>query len=133
MSAVTAEAIGVARGECPPHHSEREYLAEVERWAARHRRAEETPTDALTRLTVGRAPAVEVLYRAAAIARALDDLDPTDLIPSDAAERRAAWADLLRLIEPHAFAGESLSRTLRRLLRDNLAARALWLLILQSP
>jgi hypothetical protein len=79
---------------------------------------------------------VDVCYRAAAIARAFDDLDPTDLIPADAPDaptRRAAWADLLRLVEPHGLRGEPLPRTLRRLLRDNLGARALWLLILQTP
>lgn len=136
MSALMSEAISVARGECPPRHSEREYLVEVERWAARQRQAEETPTETFARLAAARCVAVDVLYRAAAIARAFDDLDPTDLIPSDdpdACERRAAWDDLLRLIEPHAFASEPLPRTLRRLLRDNIAARALWLLILQTP
>jgi hypothetical protein len=136
MSSLMSEAVSVARGEAPPRHSEREYVAEAVRWAARQGRADETPTETFARLAAARCVAVDVCYRAAAIARAFDDLDPRDLIPSDApdaAERRAAWTDLLRLIEPHAFAGEPLSRTLRRLLRDNLAARALWLLILQTP
>lgn len=136
MSALMGEAISVARGEAPPRHSEREYVSEALRWAAGQRRAEETPTETFARLAAARCVAVDVCYRAAAIARAFDDLDPSDLIPSDAPDaptRRAAWDDLLRLIEPHAFASEPLPRTLRRLLRDNLAARALWLLILQTP
>lgn len=131
-----SEAISVAHGEAPPGHSEREYVAEAVRWAARQRRAAETPTETFARLAATRCVAVDVCYRAAAIARAFDDLDPTDLLPADAPDahtRRAAWADLLRLVEPHGLRGEPLPRTLRRLLRDNLGARALWLLILQTP
>ena len=85
------------------------------------------------RLAASRSLGLEVLYRAAAIAKALDDLDPSDLIPADADTRRIAWADLLRLVEPHALPGEALPSTLRRMLRDNLACRALWLLLLQEP
>jgi len=136
MSSLMSEAVSVARGEAPPRHSEREYVAEAVRWAAGQGRADETPTETFARLAAARCVAVDVCYRAAAIARAFDDLDPTDLIPSDAPdapERRAAWADLLRLVEPHARVGESPSSTLRRLLRDNLAARSIYLLILQTP
>ncbi len=135
MSSLMSEAVSVARGEAPPRHSEREYVAEAVRWAARQGRADETPTETFARLAAARCVAVDVCYRAAAIARAFDDLDPTDLIPSDApdaAERRAAWTDLLRLIEPHARVGEPLSVTLRRILRENLAARSIYLLILQT-
>ncbi len=88
------------------------------------------------RLAASRSLGLEILYRAAAIARALDDLDPSDLIPMDepdADARRIAWADLLRLVEPHALPGEPLPSTLRRMLRDNLAARSIYLLILQAP
>ncbi len=126
-----AEAIAVAAGECPPRHSSRDYLAEAERWAARQGRAGETTTESFARLTVTRSPAVDVLYRAAACARALDDLDASELIPSDAPAPRAAWTDLLALVAPHARPGETLPETLRRMLRDNLAARALWILLLQ--
>jgi len=85
------------------------------------------------RLAASRSLGLEILYRAAAIAKALDDLDPSDLIPADADARRVAWDDLLCLVDPHGLPGETPPSTLRRMLRDNLACRALWLLLLQEP
>lgn len=129
-----SEALSVARGESPPRHSRSEYLSEAVRWAARQEQAGETPPVTFARLAASRSVGLEVLYRAAAIARALDDLDPSDLIPvdePDADARRIAWADLLRLVEPHGLPSETLPSTLRRMLRENLAARSIYLLILQ--
>ena len=131
-----SEALSVARGECPPRHSGPEYLAETLRWAERQGRAGESATVTFARLAACGSVGLEVLYRAAAIARALDDLDPSELIPGDepdATTRRAAWHDLLLLVEPHALPGETLPSTLRRVLGENLAARAIYLLILQTP
>lgn len=128
-----SEALSVARGKAPPRHSRAEYLSEALRWAARQEQTGETPPVTFARLAASRSLGLEILYRAAAIAKALDDLDPSDLIPADADARRIAWDDLLRLVEPHALPGEPLPRTLRRMLRDNLACRALWLLLLQEP
>ena len=131
-----SEALAVTRGECPPRRPRSEYLSEALRWAARQEQRGETPTETFAHLAASRSLGLEVLYRAAAIARALDDLDPSDLIPMDEPDadvRRLAWADLLRLVEPHALPGEPLSSTLRRMLRDNLAARSIYLLILQTP
>jgi len=91
---------------------------------------------ALARLCANGSRIVEACYRAAAIASLLDDLDPDELLPADASDtsaRRAAWADLLRLVEPHARSGELLPFTLRRVLGENLAARTVYILLLQEP
>lgn len=76
------------------------------------------------------------LYRAAAVAHALDELDLTELVPSDApqsANRLATWAGLLALAAPHRAPDEPLSATVRRLLGENMAVRAIFILILQEP
>ena len=131
-----ADAFQVSTGERPPAHSAAAYRDAAAAWAETCADEGESPTVALARLVTRSSLAVNACYRAAAIAHALDALDLTELVPADApdaAARRAAWADLLRLVEPHALPGELLPSTLRRVLGENLAARALWILLLQEP
>jgi hypothetical protein len=131
-----ADALQVSTGERAPTRSAAAYRAAASVWASTCADEDESPTVALARLCANGSRIVSACYRAAAIASLLDDLDPDELLPADAPDtsaRRAAWADLLRLVEPHALPDESLPTALRRVLGDNLAARALLLLLLQEP
>ena len=85
-------------------------------------------------------PAIEdivaTLYRAAGVAHLLETLDITELVPSDqpsASLRYTTWAAMLELAQPHRAPDEELRDTVRRLLSENVAARAIYLLILQEP
>jgi hypothetical protein len=131
-----ADALRVSRGECPPAHPRAAYLAAAASWAECCAGDEESPTVALARLVANGSLTVDACYRAAAITRLLDGLDPSELMPAGAPgadARRDTWADLLRLLAPHARAGEALPATLRRMLGENVAALAVWLLLLQEP
>lgn len=131
-----ADALKVSRGERVPAHSAAAYRVAASTWAETCADEDESPTVALARLCANGSSLVGACYRAAAIASLLDDLDPDELLPADAPDtsaRRAAWADLLRLVGPHATPGESLPTTLRRVLGENLAARTVYILLLQEP
>ncbi|MCY2961814.1 MAG: hypothetical protein NTY35_16780 [Planctomycetota bacterium] len=131
-SALTSEAISVAQGLCPPAHSPEDFLDEASRWVSRHVRPNETHTDAFVRLCADRDPALNVFYKAASIARAWAG-DPSELLSRDPMETRArAWRDLLRLAEREQRADEDLRAALTRLLTENTAAAAAYLLILQG-
>jgi hypothetical protein len=133
VNPLLCDVVAVARGEVPPAHSAAAYRDAAARWAETAANPDESPTVALARLCASGSPVVAALYRAAAIATALETLDITDLVPTDerhAALRRAAWAGLLDLAEPHRRADETLRATVRRLLGENLAARAIFLTIL---
>lgn len=130
------DAMLVSRGERPPGHSAAAYRATASAWAETCADAGESSTVALARLVANGSSEVDACYRAAAIAQLVDDLDPSELMPDDAPDvgaRRAAWTDLLRLVEPHARKGESLPITLRRVLGENLAARTVYILLLKEP
>ena len=136
MSSILVEAAETARGERAPAHSAAAYRDAALAWAARQARPEESPTVALARLCASGSMVVDLCYRAAAIAHALDTLDLGELVPldaPDAANRLATWAALLELVEPHRAPGEHLNATLRRLLGANLAVRVTFLLLLQEP
>ena len=136
MSSILVDAAETARGERAPAHSAAAYRAAALSWAARQARPDESPTLALARLCASGSMVVDHCYRAAAIAHALDTLELDELVPfdaPDAANRRAAWGDLLLLIAPHRALGEPLAATFRRLLGSNLAVRVAFLLILQEP
>ncbi len=131
-----ADAALVARGECAPAASARAYRAAALAWAETCANEDETPTVALARLCANGSGIVGDLYRAASIAHAIDALDLTELVPRDAHQaynRLTAWSDLLRLVAPHRAPLEPLSATVRRLLGNNMAVRALFVLILQEP
>lgn len=131
-----ADAAMVARGERPPSASAAAYRSVALAWAETCADTDESPTVALARLVASGSPVVGDLYRAAAIAHALDALDLTELVPRDAPQasnRLAAWVGLLDLAAPHRAPDESLSATVRRLLGENVAVRALFVLILQEP
>lgn len=136
MSSVLVEAAEIARGERAPAHSAAAYRDAALAWASRQARPDESPTLALARLCATGSMVVDLCYRAAAIAHALDTLDLGELVPPDAphaVNRRAAWAALLELVEPHRAPGEPLNVALRRLLHANLAVRVTFLLVLQEP
>ncbi|MCK6570167.1 hypothetical protein L6V77_03550 [Myxococcota bacterium] len=136
MSSILVEAAETARGERAPAHSAAAYRDAAIAWASRQARPEESPTVALARLCATGSMVVDLCYRAAAIAHALDTLDLGELVPPDApdaANRLSTWAALLSLVEPHRALGERLNATLRRLLGENLAVRVTFLLILQEP
>lgn len=136
MSSILVEAAETARGERAPAHSAAAYRAAALSWASRQARPEESPTVALARLCATGSMVVDLCYRAAAIAHALDTLDLGELVPPDApdaANRLATWASLLDLADAHRAPGERLNATVRRLLGANLAVRVLFLLILQEP
>jgi len=131
-----ADAALVARGECAPTASAAAYRAAALSWAETCAHEDETPTVALARLCASGSGIVGNLYRAAAIAHAIDALDLTELVPLDAPQasnRHAAWVGLLDLVAPHRAPLEPLSATVRRLLGTNMAVRALFVLILQEP
>lgn len=133
---LVADAAQVARGQRPPAASAVAYRAAALAWAERCADEDESPTVALARLCAKGSTVVSDLYRAAAIAHALDALDLTELVPTEAhqaANRLATWAALLELVAPHRAPDEPLSTTVRRLLGENLAVRALFILILQEP
>jgi hypothetical protein len=136
MSSILVEAAETARGERAPAHSAAAYRDAALAWASRQARPEESPTVALARLCATGSMVVDLCYRAAAIATALDSLSLDDLVPPDApdaANRRATWAALLELVEPHRAPDEPFNATVRRLLGANLAVRVTFLLILQEP
>lgn len=136
MSSILVDAAETARGERTPAHSAAAYRDAALAWASRQARPEESPTVALARLCATGSMVVDLCYRAAAIAHALDTLDLGELVPPDAphaANRRAAWAALLELVEPHRAPDEQLNTALRRLVGQNLALRCCFLLILQEP
>ena len=136
MSSILVDAAETARGERAPAHSAAAYRDAALAWASRQARPEESPTVALARLCATGSMVVDLCYRAAAIAHALDTLSLDELVPNDAPHadhRLATWAALLELVEPHRAPGERLSATLRRLLGENLAVRVTFLLILQEP
>jgi hypothetical protein len=136
MSSILLDAAETARGERAPTHAASEYRAAALAWASRQARPDEDATAALARLCATGSMVVESCYRAAAIAHALDTLDLGELVPLDAphaALRRAAWASLLELVEPHRAPDEPLNSALRRLLGANLALRCCFLLLLQEP
>lgn len=136
MNSILVDAAETARGERAPTHAASEYRAVALAWAARQARPEESPTVALARLCATGSMVVGDLYRAAAIAHALDTLDFGELVPPDApdaANRLATWAALLDLADAHRAPGERLNATLRRLLGANLAVRVLFILLLQEP
>lgn len=131
-----ADAALVARGECAPTASAAAYRAAALSWAETCAHEDETPTVALARLCASGSGIVGDLYRAAAIAHALDELDITELVPRDAHQaynRLATWSGLLQLVAPHREPLERLSATVRRRLGTNMAVRALFVLILQEP
>lgn len=131
-----ADALKVSRGERTPAASAAAYHDAAAEWAETCADAGESHTVALARLCANGSSVVRACYRAAAIARLLDDLDTSELLPDDApdvASRRAVWADLLKLIAPHARPGEPLPSTMRRMLDENLAARTTYLLLLKEP
>jgi hypothetical protein len=133
---ILADAAQVARGERPPTAPAAAYRAAALAWAERCADEGESPTVALARLCAKGSPIVSDLYRAAAIAHALDALDLTELVPPEAheaANRLATWAALLELVAPLRATNEHLNATVRRLLGENLAVRALFILILQEP
>jgi hypothetical protein len=136
MSSILVDAAEAARGERAPAHSAAAYRAAAFAWASRQARPEESPTVALARLCATGSMVVDHCYRAAAIATALDTLDLGELVPidaPDAANRLATWAALLDLADAHRAPGERLNATVRRLLRDNLALRVVFILVLQEP
>lgn len=136
MSELVSEAVSVAQGACPPAHSAAVYIDASLDWATSQAQPGESQEVALARLCAAGSVVIGACYRAAAIASLLDDLDITDLVPNDAPDaetRRLAWAGLLRLIEPHALPNELLAATFRRVLSENLAVRAMYLLLLQEP
>jgi hypothetical protein len=130
------EAFSVTRGSHLPRRSAADYRAAAATWAETWARPDESPTVALARAVTSGSEVVDIFYRAAAIACALDALSIDELVPPDAPDahnRRAAWASLLDLCEPHRRDGEQLRDTLRRLLGSSLAVRCCFLLILQEP
>lgn len=130
------EAFAVTRGERPPAHSAAAYRAAAATWAETWARPDESQTVALARAVTNGSEVVDLFYRAAGIAHALDTLDLTELVPADqpnADLRCSTWAALLDLAAPHRAPGEQLRDTVQRLLRENVAARTVYLLILQGP
>lgn len=133
---ILIDAAEVARGARPPTHSAAAYRAAALGWAERVADEDESPTVSLARLCATGSPIVRDLYRAASIAHALDTLDLGELVPTEAHQadnRLATWTALLDLAAPHRLPNETLSAAVRRLLGENLAARALFILILQEP
>lgn len=125
-----SEAVSVAFGERPPRHSAREYLAEAARWATRHAHPDETHTETLARLCVVRETGLNLLYRAATIARAWAG-DSSELVNGEPA-RGQVWHDLLVLANGERRKREKLRDALERLLTNNTAAAAAYLLILRE-
>ena len=131
-----ADALKVSRGERAPAASAAAYRDVAAAWAETCADADESQTVALARLCANGSSVVRACYRAAAIARLLDDLDTSELLPDDApdvASRRAVWADLIALVRPHALPGEPMPKAMRRMLDRNLAARTTYLLLLKEP
>lgn len=136
MPPLLPEAFAVTRGSHLPRHSAADYRAAAVAWAESWALPNESPTVALARSVTGGCEVVCIFYRAAAIACALDSLDLGELVPldaPDAANRRATWAALLELVAPHRAPDEQLRDAVRRLLSENVAAAALYLLLLQEP
>lgn len=136
MPLLLPEAVAVKNGEHLPRRSAAEYRAAAAEYAESWAQPGESQTVALARAVIDRSEVVATLYRAAAIAHALDALDLGELVPPDApqaAHRRSTWAALLELARPHRAPDEELRDTVRRLLSENVAARAIYLLLLQEP
>ena len=136
MPPLLPEAFAVTRGSHLPRHCAAAYRAAALAWAETGARPDESQTVALARAVTDRCEVVDIFYRAAAIAHALDTLSLDELVPidaPDAANRLSTWAALLELVEPNRAPGERLRDAVRRLLTENVAARAIYLLILQEP
>jgi len=136
MPPLLPEAFAVTRGSHLPRRSAAEYRAAAETWAEIWARPDESQTLALARAVANRCEVVDIFYRAAAIATAIDTLSLGELVPidaPDAANRLSTWAALLELARPHRAPDEELRDTVRRLLTENVGARAIYLLLIQEP
>lgn len=136
MPPLLPEAFAVTRGSHLPRHSAADYRAAAATWAESWALPNESPTVALARSVTGGCEVVAIFYRASGVAHLLDTLDLGELVRHDAPEaanRRATWAALLELVTPHRAPDEELRDTVRRLLIENVAARAVYLLLLQEP
>jgi hypothetical protein len=130
------EAVAVTRGEFSPMRPAADYRAAAVEAAKSWAQPGDSETVALARAVVGGSEIVATLYRAAGVAHLLETLDITELVPSEqsnASLRYTTWAALLELARPHRAPDEELRDTVRRLLSENVAARAVYLLILQEP
>jgi len=133
MPPLLPEAFAVTRGSHLPRHSAAEYRAAAATWAESWALPNESPTMALARSVTGGCKVVDIFYRAASVAHALETLDLAELVPldePDATHRRATWAALLELVRPHRAPDEELRDTVRRLLSESVACAAIYLLIL---
>ncbi|MCK6445976.1 MAG: hypothetical protein L6Q99_06245 [Planctomycetes bacterium] len=130
------EAVAVTRGEFQPTRPADDYRAAAVEAAKSWAQPGDSETVALARAVVGGSEVVSTLYRAAGVAHLLETLDITELVPSDqpnARLRYLTWAAFLELVRPHRAQDEDYTDTVRRLLNGNVAARAIYLLLLQEP
>ncbi len=134
MPPLLPEAFAVSRGSHLPRRPAADYRAAAAEAAKTWAHPDESPTVALARAVTGGSEVVDIFYRAAGVAHALDTLDLTELVPHDqpnADLRHKTWAALLQLAAPHRVPGEALRDTVQRLVCENAAARAIYLLIVQ--
>lgn len=134
IPALLPDAFAATRGERCPSATAAAYRDAAAAWAETWAQPGESQTVGLARAVASGSEVVDIFYRAANIAHALDTLDLTELVPADrpnAHLRHLAWAALLELVEPHRASGEELPATVRRLVGSNAAARAVYLLIIQ--
>lgn len=130
------EAVAVTRGEFQPTRPAADYRAAAAEAAKTWAQPGDSETVALARAVVGGSEVVATLYRAAGVAHLLETLDITELVPSDqpnARLRYLTWAALVALARPHRASDEELRDAVRRLLNENVACRAIYLLLLQEP
>jgi len=134
MPALLPDAFAATRGERCPSASAAAYRDAAAAWAETWAQPGDSQTVGLARAVASGSEVVDIFYRAAGIAHALDTLDLAELVPADqphAEARHGAWAALLELAAPHGRPGESLPSTVRRLVGSNAAARAAYLLIIR--
>lgn len=134
MPPLLPEAFAVTCGSHLPRRSAADYRAAAAEWAETWARPGESPTVALARAVTSGSEVVDIFYRAAGVAHALDTLDLTELVPLDrpnADLRHKTWNALLQLVSPHRAPDEALQDTLQRVVCENAAARAVYLLVVQ--
>lgn len=134
IPALLPDAFAATRGECCPNASAAAYRDAAAAWAETWAQPGESQTLGFLRAVANGSEVVDIFYRAASIAHALDTLDLTELIPLDRPDaylRYIHWARLLDLAASHRAPDEELPSTIRRLVGSNADVRAAYLLIIQ--
>jgi len=134
IPALLPDAFAATRGECCPNASAAAYRDAAAAWAETWARPGESQTLGFLRAVANGSEVVDIFYRAAGIAHALDTLDLAELVPADqpaAYLRYLTWARLLDLAASHRAPDERLPATVRRLVDSNADARAAYLLIIR--